>query len=146
MVWLIERAIRVKAEVVEADPYETGRRAALNLGHTFAHALELAGGYSSSHGQAVAVGLVAAAHLSARLGRCDSELPARVERVLARLALPTRYRGYTPEQLWEAMATDKKRRGQALRFVLIRSVGDAFVTGQVRREDVLSVLEMLREG
>ncbi len=146
IMWLIERAIRVKVEVVEADPYETGRRAVLNLGHTFAHALELASSYALSHGQAVAIGLAAAAHLSARLGWCDSGLPARVESLLARLSLPTRYRGYTPEQLWEAMATDKKRQGLAVRFVLIKSAGDVFVTDQVRREDVLIVLETLREG
>jgi len=144
--WLIERAIRVKVAVVEKDPYERGRRAVLNLGHTFGHALELLSGYSLSHGKGVSIGLAAAARLSARMGLCEPALVARVERALAYLGLPTTYRGPTPAQLWDAMATDKKRRGKTLRFVLPRAAGDVFVTDQVKRADVLAVLETLKEA
>ena len=143
--WLIERAVRVKVAVVEDDPYERGRRAALNLGHTFGHALELLGGYALPHGEGVSVGLAAATRLSARMGLCDPALAARVEGMLARLGLPTTYRGHTPAHVWQAMATDKKRRGKTLRFVLPRAVGDVFVTDQVTQADVLAVLETLRE-
>jgi shikimate kinase/3-dehydroquinate synthase len=144
--WIVERAVRVKVAVVEEDPHETGRRAVLNLGHTFGHALELASGYGLSHGQGVSVGLVAAARLSARLGFCDAALVARVEDVLRRLGLPTAYRGHTPARLWQAMAADKKRRGARLRFVLLHAVGDPFVTEQVAEAEVLAVLETLREA
>jgi len=144
--WLVKRAVRVKAAVVEADPYERGRRMMLNLGHTFGHALELLSGYALHHGAGVSVGLVAATRLSARMELCDPALVARVEEVLARHGLPTSYRGHTPAQVWQAMATDKKRRGKRLRFVLPRAVGDVFVTDQVKQRDVLAVLEALREA
>jgi 3-dehydroquinate synthase len=141
--WTIERAVRVKVAVVEADPYERGQRAVLNLGHTFGHALELLSDYTLAHGAAVSIGLVAAARLSARLGLCDPALASRVEDVLARLGLPTTYRNQTPLEVWKAMATDKKRRGDRLRFVLLRAVGDAFVTDRAVQSDVMAVLETM---
>ncbi len=144
--WIIERALRVKAGVVQEDPYERGRRVVLNLGHTFGHALELLSDYRLSHGEGVGIGLVAASLLSARLGLCSKALPGRIEHVLARLDLPTRYRGYAPEQIWQAMSTDKKRRGKTLRFILLRAVGEVLMTDQVRQEDVLAVLETLSDG
>ena len=143
--WLIERAIRVKIAIVKEDPYECGQRAVLNLGHTFGHALELLSGYALRHGEGVSIGLVAATRLSARIGLCDAALAARVEGVLARLDLPTTYRGHTPAQVWRAMATDKKRQGKTLRFVLPRALGDVFMTDQVRQADVLDILESLTE-
>ena len=146
IVWVIERALRVKVSVVEADPYEAGRRAVLNLGHTFGHALELLSGYTLSHGEAVAVGLAAAARLSARMGLCDPSLPERVEEMLARLGLPITIQRFTPDQIWRAMGTDKKRRGNKLRFILLRDVGDVFVTDDVSHKDALSVLETMRES
>jgi len=142
--WLIKRAVRVKVVIVEEDPYERGRRAVLNLGHTFGHALELLSGYALPHGSGVSAGLVAATRLSARMGLCDPALAARVEEVLARLGLPTTYGGHTPAQVWQAMATDKKRRGKRLRFVLPRALGDVFVTDDVTQAHVLAALETLR--
>jgi 3-dehydroquinate synthetase len=142
--WIVERAIRVKRAIVQEDPYERERRAVLNLGHTFGHALELLSEYTLGHGHAVGLGLVAAARLSARLGWCPSELPDRIEVTLSHLDLPIHYTGPTPEQIWEAMATDKKRRGGTRRFVLPRDLGDVFVTEDVARQDVLAVLASLR--
>lgn len=144
--WIIERAIRVKRAVVEADPYERGQRAALNLGHTFGHALELLSGYALPHGQGVSIGLAAAARLSARMGLCDPALSHRITGVLERLGLATTYRDHTPAQVWEAMAADKKRRGTKLRFVLPRALGDVIVTDDVVQNDVLEVLASLREA
>jgi shikimate kinase/3-dehydroquinate synthase len=100
--------------------------------------------YTISHGAAVSVGLVAAARLSVRLGFCDPALASRVEGVLVRHGLPTTYRDYAPAQIWQAMATDKKRRNRSLRFVLFRAVGDVFVSDQVPQSDVLAVLESVR--
>lgn len=144
--WVIERALRVKVGIVEADPYEVGKRATLNLGHTFGHALEQLSNYELSHGEAVGIGLVAAARLSARMGICDSSLPARVEKVLALSGLPVRYQDFSPVQVWEAMATDKKRQGKQRRFILIRGTGDTIVTDRVRQEDALFALEELRQA
>ncbi|RMG92313.1 MAG: 3-dehydroquinate synthase [Chloroflexi bacterium] len=138
---LVVRAITVKRNVVQADPFETGRRAVLNLGHTFAHAIEQVSGYTIRHGEAVAMGLVAAAALSAKLGFCSATLPGRIMAVLARLGLPVRIPAdLSPKALLAAMNTDKKRvRGQ-MRFVLVRDVGDVFVTGDVPETAVLQVL------
>ncbi|MGD8596723.1 MAG: 3-dehydroquinate synthase [Anaerolineae bacterium] len=144
--WIIERAIRVKISVVEEDPYERGRRAVLNLGHTFGHALELLSDYSLSHGMAVGIGLLAAARLAVRMGECDPDLVPGLQQLLGRLDLPFAYQGYTPEQIWSAMATDKKRRRGQLRFVLPRAIGNVFVTDQVHRTDVLDVLASLQDA
>jgi 3-dehydroquinate synthase len=143
---MLERAIAVKARVVEADVLDRGVRAHLNLGHTFAHAIETVSGYRWRHGEAVAVGLVAAARLSARLDLCEAGLPTRVERVLAACRLPARYAGLEPGALWEAMAADKKWRAGRPRFVLMRDVGDVFVMEGVPREKVLAVLAGLETG
>ncbi len=143
---LIARAADVKRRVVEEDRLERGVRAYLNLGHTFAHALEQRSRYAWKHGEAVAVGLVAAARLSERLGLCAAGLAARVEALLGALGLPTRYRRFAPAALWEAMRHDKKWQGGTARFVLLEAVGRPRIVPNVPRADVLAVLEELREG
>lgn len=144
--WAVERAIRVKRAIVEDDPYERGLRMELNLGHTFGHALETLNGYAISHGAAVSIGMVAATRLSARLGLCSPDLLGRVEGVLERLGLPTRYKGHTSDQIWRAMTTDKKAQAGRLRFVLPRALGDVFVTDQVAQAEVVEVLKTLWAG
>jgi len=143
---LIAEAIQVKRDVVEEDPFEEGLRATLNLGHTFAHAVEQVSGYSIRHGEAVAMGLVAAAHLSTALGYCDPALQGRIERILSRLWLPTRIPGgLAPRDLLQAMASDKKQAGGRLRFILIREPGDAFVTAAVPEAAVLDTLAAIQD-
>ncbi len=140
---MIARAVRVKVAVVEADPFEQDRRAALNLGHTFGHAFETLSGYQLRHGEAVSIGLAAATRLAVRLDLCEPDLVARVESLLDRLGLPIRAGGFTPEQVMAAMATDKKRVGSRLRFVLPRAVGDVDLFDDVAPEAVLAVLAEL---
>ena len=140
---MIARAVRVKVAVVEADPFEQGRRAALNLGHTFGHAFETLSGYQLRHGEAVSIGLAAATRLAARLDLCEPDLVARVESLLGRLGLPLRAGGFTPEQVMAAMATDKKRVGSRLRFVLPRAIGDVDLFDDVAPAAVLAVLAEL---
>jgi 3-dehydroquinate synthetase len=140
---MIARAVRVKVAVVQADPFEQGRRAALNLGHTFGHAFETLSGYQLRHGEAVSIGLAAAARLAARLDLCEPYLVERVESLLGRLGLPIRTDGFAPEQVLAAMATDKKRAGSRLRFVLPRALGDVDVFDDVPDDDVLAVLHEL---
>ena len=129
--WILGQAIRVKVQVVQEDPYEQDRRALLNLGHTFAHALEAASGFSLRHGEAVAMGLVAAAEVSARMGLCEPSLPARLAALLERLGLPISYPPGDPEQVLSAMRVDKKARAGRLRFILLKGVGQALVCDQV---------------
>ncbi len=142
---IIADAVRVKARIVERDPFEMGDRAWLNLGHTFGHALELISGYTLRHGDGVALGTIAAAYMSASLGHCDAALPARVENTVHRLGLPARH-AFNPQAALAAMGTDKKRRGRSLRFVLIRKVGQVFVAEDVPVAAVVAALETIRKA
>ena len=84
---IVAQAIRVKISIVQEDPFDRDRRAILNLGHTFAHAIETVTGHSLRHGEAVAMGLVAAINLSVRLGHCPADLQHRIEAILDRRRL-----------------------------------------------------------
>jgi len=141
----IIKAIAFKVGVVQEDPYENGVRAYLNLGHTFGHALEHVSGFRWRHGEAVALGLLAAARLSQIHGLCDSTLPFRVEQLLRALNLPVRYKDYKPADIRAAMNTDKKRADGKVRFVLLRGIGDPILCGDVPESKILDVLESLRE-
>jgi 3-dehydroquinate synthetase len=124
---LVADAVRVKVQVVEEDPYERGRRATLNLGHTFGHALELVSDFRLRHGEAVAVGMAAAAQMAVELEECPSELAGRIVDLLDRLGLPTQVTGYDVDAVYAAMGHDKKRAGKKLRFVVPRALGDVVV-------------------
>jgi 3-dehydroquinate synthase len=141
----IERAIAYKVRIVQEDPYEQSVRAFLNLGHTFAHAIERVSNYSWRHGEAVSVGLLAAARLSQVHGLCDLSLPFRVEQLLRALNMPVRYREYSAADIRAAMDTDKKRQGSRVRFVLLRGAGDPVLCDDVPDSKVISVLDSLRE-
>jgi 3-dehydroquinate synthase len=127
---VIRTCCALKARVVEADERELakeGGRALLNLGHTFGHAIEQVTGYGIYlHGEAVAIGLAAAARLSARLGFLTAAEVERVERVVITHALPVHLREpLSLEKLMTAMARDKKVRGGLLRFVVLKKLGEA---------------------
>ncbi|MFG3114830.1 3-dehydroquinate synthase [Streptomyces sp. NPDC048197] len=116
---LIERAIRVKAEVVSADLKESGLREILNYGHTLAHAIEKNERYNWRHGAAVSVGMVFAAELGRIAGRLDDATADRHRAVLASVGLPLTYRGDQWPKLLETMKVDKKSRGDRLRFIVL---------------------------
>ena len=142
---LVVEAIKVKQNVVISDPFEQGRRAILNLGHTFGHAVEQVSGYRVRHGEAVAIGLVAAANLSARLGFCEPQLQTEIESVLQAIPLPTRIPADLDlELVYEMMGSDKKKAAGKLRFVLLQSVGDVFVTSEAEAEDVMATLQAVQ--
>jgi 3-dehydroquinate synthase len=141
---LVARAVQVKVDVVQRDPYEAGERAHLNLGHTFAHAIEQVSGYAWAHGEAVAVGLAAAARLSHKLGLCGEDIPTLVEDLLTETGLPTRMGDLSSDALWAAMQTDKKWVTGKSRFVLLRGFQQPCVIEGVAKSDVYAVLEGLR--
>jgi 3-dehydroquinate synthase len=133
---VIRRCCALKAQIVEADERETaaeGGRALLNLGHTFGHAIENVAGYGAYlHGEAVAIGLCAAARLSQKLGYITAIDVGRVESTVAAHALPTRLRApLTFAELHAAMTRDKKARAGGLRFVVLKKIGDAATQGDI---------------
>jgi shikimate kinase/3-dehydroquinate synthase len=140
---LVRRAVQVKVNVVEEDPYEHGIRQYLNLGHTFAHAIERVTHFEWAHGYAVGFGLVAAAELSHRLDLLRKTGVETVRETVAGLGLPTRLGGISSDALWEAMKTDKKWRDGRSRFVLLTDLGHPLVMEDIAREDVVAVLEYL---
>ncbi len=144
----VTRSVQMKADIVARDETEQGDRALLNLGHTFCHALEAATGYSDRllHGEGVAIGCALAFELSSRLGLCSQEDPSRVRAHLQAMGMKTDLAdipGELPraEALVDLMAQDKKVIDGQLRFILARGIGQAFVTSDVPRDAVLSVLE-----
>ncbi|MDX6243942.1 MAG: 3-dehydroquinate synthase [Frankiales bacterium] len=124
---LVERSIRVKADVVGADLREQGLREILNYGHTLAHAIEAVEQFRWRHGAAVSVGLVYAAEIARLAGILDERTAARHRAVLTSLGLPVTYDAAAWPALQDAMRVDKKSRGSMLRFVLLRGLGEPFV-------------------
>lgn len=116
---LVERAVRVKAEVVSVDLKESGPREFLNYGHTLGHAIEKREKYTWKHGHAISVGLVFAAALGHLSGRLDLPTARRHREILDLLGLPTAYRGDAWNDLLAAMRVDKKARAATLRFVVL---------------------------
>ncbi|MGD0684497.1 MAG: 3-dehydroquinate synthase [Streptosporangiaceae bacterium] len=116
---LVERAVRMKAAVVSADPREAGRRETLNYGHTLGHAIERAEGYRIRHGEAVSIGMVFAAAVARLAGRLDAATADLHRQVLSAVGLPTGYRADAWPALRDTMAVDKKARGARLRLVVL---------------------------
>ena len=143
----VEVSCRAKARIVAEDELEVGKRALLNLGHTFGHALESATGYGDRllHGEAVSIGMVMAFDLSARLGLCEGQEAARMARHLAELGMPTRPDA-VPGMAWNAddlvqrMGSDKKVKDGKLTFILVQGIGQAFVTQDVDPDDLRAML------
>jgi len=120
----IARALRVKIAVVEEDPFELGRRAVLNLGHTVGHALEKQSGFALRHGEAVSIGMVMAAKISAARGMLASGDVFRIKKLLGRAGLPTHIAS-SPGELIEAVRKDKKRAREDVHFVCLKGIGRA---------------------
>jgi len=121
---LVQRCVRVKARVVGEDAREQGFRAALNLGHTIGHALEAVAGFDRlSHGEAISLGLVAALRVGEHLGVTPRELSERVMALLGALGLPIDLSKEPLEQAASLIGLDKKRRGNRVKFVLVRGAG-----------------------
>jgi 3-dehydroquinate synthase len=139
---VIARCCRLKADVVEADEREeTGRRAILNYGHTFAHAFEAVAGYGQLlHGEAVSIGMMCAARLAERLKMVDSEFVRRQRALLTALGLPVATPELDQAKLIDAMAHDKKAAHGKLRFILPTGLGNVKFVDDVDLSDVRAAL------
>ncbi len=144
----VVRSVEIKAAIVGEDEKEAGRRALLNLGHTFGHAIEAELGFEEAalaHGEAVALGCCMAFRYSAQQGVCDAADADRVEAVVAASSLPTRLSqagGFSADALLARMAGDKKAEAGGLTLILANGIGSTFVS---RAEDPAKVLAFLRE-
>ena len=134
------RTARIKAEIVSQDERDTGIRAILNYGHTTGHAIETVSGFSVGHGRAVAVGMLAAARMSGKLELLEVREAFRLKKLIEQAGLLNDVPHLEKEKLIQAMRYDKKVMQDRLRFVLLRTIGDAFVTDEVTPELLEEVL------
>jgi 3-dehydroquinate synthase len=137
---LLARSIQVKVDVVEEDPFEKGRRAILNFGHTVGHALERLSDYELRHGEAVAIGMIAAARIAVALDQAAPALVEKLSSALGRAGLPLMSPPFPVEEILGAMRHDKKRKGRRLRWILPRDVAEMEIVTDVPLDVVRSVL------
>jgi len=137
----VERAVQVKADIVSEDEREEGRRAVLNFGHTFAHAIEAVAGYGTfTHGEAVAVGMRAGLFLSHR--RHPDAVPRdRVDALIRAIPVEPDPADLSFDALYEAMASDKKNEGETIRFVVLDQLGQASIVDDVTQSEAAHAWE-----
>jgi 3-dehydroquinate synthase len=137
---MVLESVRIKAEVVEKDEKEADLRAILNYGHTVGHAVETASDFRLKHGQAVAIGMMAAARIANRMGILGDGDVMRLEKVIRKAGLPVEMPDLDREKVMQAMKHDKKVAQKKIRFVLLKSIGDTFITDEVSPSLVEEVL------
>lgn len=145
LVDLLAHNISIKARVVEADPFEKAERAHLNFGHTFGHAIETVSNYTYSHGEAVAMGMVAASRAAVSLGMLEAAAADRISRVIARAGLPTGEMILDTDAIVNAMAFDKKVAGKRLRFVLPDRIGHVVIRDDLSPQIIRRAVESLKQ-
>lgn len=149
----IETSCRIKAEIVGQDEREeSGQRALLNFGHSFGHALEAECGYDGTllHGEAVAIGMVMAAELSAQLGYCNADIPPRIRALLKQSGLPVSPRDiraeWKLENLINRMKSDKKNQSGKINLILLRNLGEAFICSDVTEDQLRDLWQTAISG
>jgi len=125
------RSAKIKAEIVEKDERELGLRSILNYGHTIGHAIESASDFKMEHGEAIAIGMLAAGRISNQMGILDQSELNRLKCVIEKAGLPTKIPSLKAKRLIQAMEHDKKVLKGKIRFVLARSIGTVFITDEV---------------
>ncbi|MCD8097138.1 MAG: 3-dehydroquinate synthase [Lachnospiraceae bacterium] len=143
---MVEGSCRIKRRVVEEDPTEQGIRGWLNFGHTIGHAIEKLKDFTLSHGECVAIGCVAAAWLSEKRGNLNREQLRDIEETLTAFGLPLRAEGLISEEVLRATKSDKKMRAGRIRFVLLRQIGEAYLTQDVEDAELLRAITYVCEG
>lgn len=147
LVELVERNVQIKADVVVADEREAGERAHLNLGHTFAHAIEATGRFGTKykHGEAVSLGMVAAANFALNRGLCDASVLERTLTGCAAVGLPTTAKHLAPDAiLLKTMAMDKKVQAGRIRLVLPTSIGSVTIVDDASADEVSAAWAAVR--
>jgi 3-dehydroquinate synthetase len=134
---IISRSMAVKVRVITEDPYEKGLRASLNLGHTYGHAIEAASGFSLSHGEAIAIGMVLEAALAEQIQLANQGIRLQTEVALTNLGLPIRPpSGMSWDEIKLHMGRDKKNAAGKIRFALPATIGDVRTGITVEEEQI----------
>ena len=137
---IVFRSAKIKAEIVEKDEKDLGLRAILNYGHTVGHAIESASDFKVEHGKAVAIGMLAAAKISNRMGILDKNELLRLKSLIERAGLPTKIPNLKVKEIIQAIKHDKKILRGKLRFILLKSLGSVFITDEVSPSLVEQIL------
>jgi len=142
--YLLARNCQIKAEVVAADPYEQGQRAVLNFGHTIGHALERAAPqWQLSHGEAIAVGMVAESEVAVEKELSEPDVVERLRRLVTQVGRQPDLSGIDPQQVWTAMSADKKLRVGRLRLPVVPRIGQVVLTDQIQLADLREAVERM---
>lgn len=142
---LVEACCRIKKSIVEIDEKEQGLRRILNYGHTLGHALEAQSGFTISHGEGVALGMIAAARISENSGYLESGSRERIENLIKNSGLPCRIpESLSTEGIISRLKMDKKKEGDVIHFVLLKKIGMPFVNGGIDDKVIIPVIEGLK--
>lgn len=145
LVRVIEMSCGIKKRLVEIDEKDQGPRHFLNYGHTIGHALEAASGYGLSHGKGVSLGMMAAARLSEKICGLSAEHRKRVDSLIKKAGLPTAIpHGISTDLIISKLTADKKKSGSTINFVLIKKIGEPFITGDVKEPVVRETIEEMK--
>lgn len=137
---LIRTSCLIKKAVVENDPKEKGERALLNFGHTLGHAIEKLKGLTLLHGECVALGMVAASFISMRRGMISEKEFFDIENTIKDFSLPVRITGLSVDEILDAASRDKKMDGVKIKFILLKSVGEAYIDTTVTNDEMKAAL------
>lgn len=142
---IVENCCRIKKSIVEIDEKEQGLRRILNYGHTLGHALEAQSNFTLAHGEAVALGMIAAARISENSGYLDQASRERIERIVGEAGLPVRIpQDMATEGILSRLKMDKKKEGDVIHFVLLKKIGMPFVNGGVDDKNIIPVIEGMK--
>jgi len=142
---LVENCCRIKKSIVEIDEKEQGLRRLLNFGHTLGHALEAASKYTISHGEGVALGMIAAARISEKMHYLDAAQLKRIEEIILRAGLPGKIpHDFSADGIISRLAMDKKKKDDVVHFVLLKKIGMPFVNGGIENKLISDVIEEMK--
>lgn len=146
MLNIVENCCRIKKSVVEIDEKEQGLRRILNFGHTLGHALEANSKFTIAHGEGVAMGMVAAARISEKMGYLENKATERIEALISKTGLPvTIPKSLDGEKIITRMKMDKKRKGDVVHFVLLKKIGMPFINGNIEHKLIAEVIEEMKQ-
>jgi 3-dehydroquinate synthase len=146
MLSLVETCCQIKKSIVEIDEKEQGLRRILNFGHTLGHALETISQYKITHGEGVALGMIAAARLSEKMGYLEGNETKRIEALIRNAGLPGKIsKSFAGHDIIPLLRMDKKKKGDIIHFVLLKKIGMPFISGNIDPKLITAVIEEMKK-